>query len=107
MYQCSKSWSHIKNTVVLTILTFRHIQCLHLMDVEVARVLVSSGTEVQLQIILDPDYLPDYFSVFYDYGDTTFNSMAVSNVTTKPNLRFPFHINIFLSFLKTDLMSFL
>ena len=26
-----KSWSHIKNIVVLTILTFRHIQCLNLM----------------------------------------------------------------------------
>ena len=31
MYQCSKSWSHIKNIVVLPILTFRHIQCLNLM----------------------------------------------------------------------------
>ena len=57
----------IKNTVVLI---FRHIQCLHLMYSEVAWVLVSSGTQVQPQIILDPDYLPDYFSVSYDYAET-------------------------------------
>ena len=62
-----KILSHVKNTVDLTILTFRHIQCLHLMYAEVAWVLVSSGTQVQPQIILDPDYLPDYLSVSYDY----------------------------------------
>ena len=62
-----KSWSHIKNTAVLTILTFRHIQCLHLMYAEVAWVLVSSGTQAQSQVILDPDYLPGYLSVSYDY----------------------------------------
>ena len=55
---------HIKNTVVLI---FRHIQCLHLMNSEVAWVITSSGTQVQSQIILDPDYLPDYLSVSYDY----------------------------------------
>ena len=49
----------IKNTVVLTILAFRHIKCLHLMYAEVAWV---------PQVILDPDYLPDYLSVSYDYG---------------------------------------
>ena len=27
----------------------------------------SSGTQVQPQIILDPDYLSDYLSVPYDY----------------------------------------
>ena len=37
---------------------------------EVAWVLVSSGLQVQTQIILDPDYLPDYLSVCYDYGST-------------------------------------
>ena len=37
------------------------------MYAEVAWVLVSLGTQVQLQIILDPDYLPDYLSVSYDY----------------------------------------
>ena len=52
----------------MTILTFQHIQCLHLMYAEVAWVLVSSGTQVQPQIILDPDYLPDYLSISYDYA---------------------------------------
>ena len=54
----------------MTILTFRHIQCLHLMYAEVAWVLVSSGTQVQSQIILDPDYPPDYLSVSCDYATT-------------------------------------
>ena len=58
-----KGWSHIKNTVVSTILTFRHIQCLQLMYAEVAWVLISSETQVQPKVILDPDYLPDYLSV--------------------------------------------
>ena len=35
---------------------------------EVAWVLVSSRTQVQLDTILDPeDYLPEYLSVSYDY----------------------------------------
>ena len=63
MYQCSKK---LKNTVVLTILTFQLIQCLHLMYAEVAWVLVSSGTQVQPQMILDPDYFQGYLSVFHD-----------------------------------------
>ena len=62
-----RSWSHIKNIVVLTTLTFQHLQCLHLMYAEVVWVLVSLGTHVQPQIILDPDYLPDCLSVSYDY----------------------------------------
>ena len=37
------------------------------MYAEVAWVLVSSGTQNQPQIILDPDYLPDYLSVSYAY----------------------------------------
>ena len=37
------------------------------MYAEVARVLVSLGTQVQPQMILDRDYLPDYLSVSYDY----------------------------------------
>ena len=65
----------IKNTVAFTILTFRHIQCLHLMYAEVAWELVSSGTQVQPQIILNPDYLPDYLSVSYDYDETYFRHM--------------------------------
>ena len=39
---------------------------------EVAWVLVSSETQVQPQITLEPDYLPDYISVSYDY-DVTHN----------------------------------
>ena len=42
------------------------------MYAEVALVLVSSGTQVQSQIILDPDYPPDYLSVSYDYVATQF-----------------------------------
>ena len=38
------------------------------MHSEVAWVLVSLGTQVQWQIILEPGYLPDYLSVFYDYA---------------------------------------
>ena len=49
-----------------------------LMYAEVAWVLVSSGTQVQPQIILDPDYLPDYFSVSYYYG--TIRSAVVAEV---------------------------
>ena len=48
----------IKNTVVLI---FWHIQCLHLMNSEVAWVLVSSGTQVQPEIILNPEYLQTIF----------------------------------------------
>ena len=48
---------HINNTVVLL---FGYFQYLHLMYSELARVLVSLRTQVQSQIILEPDYLPDY-----------------------------------------------
>ena len=67
MYSAPNSWSHIKNTVALTILTFRNIQYLHLMYAEIAWIVVSLGTELQSEVILDPDYLPDYLSVSYDY----------------------------------------
>ena len=43
-----------------------------LMYAELAWVLVSLGTKVQLQIILDPDYLPDNLSVSYDYGKSSY-----------------------------------
>ena len=36
------------------------------MYAKVAWVLVSSGTQVQPQVMLDPDYLPNYLSVSYD-----------------------------------------
>ena len=48
---------HIKRIVVLI---FRHIKYLHLMIFEVAWVPVSSETQVQSQIILNPDYLQDF-----------------------------------------------
>ena len=67
MYQCSKKLAKYK---ALTILTFRHIKYLHLMYAEVAWVLVSSGTQVKPQIIVNPDYFPDYLFVSYDYGKT-------------------------------------
>ena len=38
------------------------------MHAEVAWVLVSSETQVQPQVILNPDYLLYYLSVSYDYG---------------------------------------
>ena len=57
MYQCSKKLVTYKEVIVLTILTFRHIHCLHLMYAEIAWVLVSSETQVQSQVIPDPDYL--------------------------------------------------
>ena len=54
---------HIKNTVIMI---FWEIQCLHLMNFEVAQILVFSRTQVQPQTILSPEYLPDYLSVSYD-----------------------------------------
>ena len=56
---------HIKNTVVFV---FQHVQCLHLINSEVTWALVSSGTQVQSQIIVDPDYFPDYLSASYSYA---------------------------------------
>ena len=54
----------MNNAVVLI---FRYFQYLQLMYFEVAWVLASSVTKVQPQIILEPDYLPEYISVSYDY----------------------------------------
>ena len=50
----------------------------------VAWVLVSSATQVQQQIILVPDYLPDYLSVSYDYDSRNvivIDGMAIANNT--------------------------
>ena len=66
---------HIKNTALI----FRYIQCLHLTYSEVAWVLVLSGSQVQPQIILDPEYLPDYLSVSYTakgWVETDNNNMS-------------------------------
>ena len=71
-FSAPRSWSRVNNTVVLTIMTFQHIQCLHLMYAEVAWALVSSGTQVQPQIIADPGYLSDYLSISHDYGNNQY-----------------------------------
>ena len=48
------------------------------MYAEVAWVLVSLGTQAQLQVILDPDYLPDYLTVFYDYDGSSISLLSWS-----------------------------
>ena len=49
-------------------LSVPHIHCLHLMYSEVVYILESLGTQVQPQIILNPDCLPeDYLPVSFDY----------------------------------------
>ena len=60
---------HTKNTIILI---FLHIQCLHLMHFEIAWVLLSSGTQIQLQVILHSDNFPDYLSSSYEYVMTRF-----------------------------------
>ena len=59
---------HIKNKYYTVVLIFQHVQCLHFMNLEVACVLVLWGTQVHPHTLLDPDYLPDYLSVSYEYG---------------------------------------
>ena len=61
-----RSWSHEEYYTV--VLIFRYIQYLHMMNSVVECLLVSSRTQVQPKIILNPYYLPDYLSVSYDYG---------------------------------------
>ena len=51
------------------------------MYAEVVWALVYPGTQVQAQIILVPNYLPDYLSVFYDYGTST--RMILSAINDK------------------------
>ena len=55
---------HIRDTVALV---YWHDKCLHLTNSEVVWVLVSSRTQLQPQIILDPDNLQDSLSVSSDY----------------------------------------
>ena len=38
---------------------------------------ISSGTQVVLQVILDPDHLPDYLSVSYDYVYTHYSCVVI------------------------------
>ena len=96
MYQCSKLL-----VSYLTILTFTQIQCLHLMHAELAWVLVSSGTQVQSQIILDIDYIPDYPSVSYDYDfmlETDFKGNMFHTARQNTNFSKPFFFFLSLSF---------
>ena len=84
----------IKNTVALILW---HIQCLHLMYSEVAWVLISLGTLVQSQIILNPDYLPDYLSISFNYGKSeAINLMQNADLTEKSrtleNIKIYYHI---------------
>ena len=84
----------IKNTVASI---FWHIQCLHLMYSEVAWVLVSLGTHVQSQVILNPDYLPNYLSISYDHGkNEAINLMHNADLTEKSrtleNIKTYYHI---------------
>ena len=95
-YSAPRSWSNKKNTVVLTILTFQHIQCLHLMYAEVARVLVFLETQVQPEIILDPDYLPDYLFVSDDYEITIISRQndPIFFICSSSSIRWLFHFCI-------------
>ena len=59
------SQENVNNTVALT---FPDIQCLHLMFPEVAWALVSSKSQIQLQIMLNSFYSHDYISISYEYA---------------------------------------
>ena len=41
---------------------------------------MSLGTQVQAQIILDPDYLSDYLSVSYDYVKIEHSSSELKSI---------------------------
>ena len=67
MYQCSKKLVKYIEYSCFDHYDFPAHLMFTLMYAEIAWVLVSPGTQVQPQIILNPDYLPDYLSVSYDY----------------------------------------
>ena len=67
MYQCSKKLVTYKEYCCFDHSDFPAHLMSTLINGEVAWVLVSLGTQVQLQVILDPDYLRDCLSVSYDY----------------------------------------
>ena len=64
------------------------------MNSEVAWVLVSSETQVQPQIMLDPDYLPNYLSISYDYAEI--NVKLKRNISTISLVKTPCIFLIFL-----------
>ena len=67
----------------------QHIQCLHLMYAEVAWVLLSFRTQVQLQIILDSDYLP-YRNNIYRKPIHYYDCILISH--SQPQLIFHFQL---------------
>ena len=70
------------------------------MDSEIAWVLVSSGTQVQPQIVLDPHYFPDYLPVSYDHDkNKTTQHSDIPIKIIKENLE------IFANFLCTNINS--
>ena len=60
-------------------------------------VLVSSGTQVHPQVILDPDYLPAYLSVSYDYvaSNLEFLSVATGDPGSMHDARIPRNTRFF------------
>ena len=72
-----------------------------MMYAEAPWVLVSSETQVQSQVILDPEYLPDYLSGSYDYG--FINLLIFLNTLKKSRCRFAY---LFVSFPKSFFLFF-
>ena len=64
MYQGSKNLVTCKEHCWFDYSDFPAHSIFTLMYAEVAWVLLSSETQVQLQVILDPDYFPDYLAAF-------------------------------------------
>ena len=71
------------------------------MYAEAPWVLVSSETQVQSQVILDPDYLPDYLSGSHVYG--FINLFIFLNTLKKSRCRFAY---LFVSFPKSFFLFF-
>ena len=70
------------------------------MHADLAWVLVSSGTQVQSQIILDIDYIPDYPSVSYDYDftlETDFKGNMFHTARQNTNFSKPSFLSLSLS----------
>ena len=80
MYQCSKNQVTYKEYSCFDHSDFS-VHSMFTSDVcmcaEIAWALVSSGTQVQPQVILDPDYLPDYLFVSNDYVLSYFDYNSV------------------------------
>ena len=53
---------HVNNAILLIFWYFQCLRCIAMYS-EVGVLLVSSGTQVQPQVVLEPNYLPYYLSV--------------------------------------------